>query len=210
MKRSEKLDLYKQYKSEYATPRDPLIIETKPAVYLAINGKGDPNGDEFARRMSALYGVAFTTKMTKKKEEGTDYVVCKLEGLWWSESAVGWNFLEVPRDQWKYKILIRTPEFIAESDLEAARIALAKKGKGELTDEVRLEVIDEGLVVQALHVGPYADETPLIRRMHEAAGDQGLEFHGRHHEIYLSDPRRTAAEKLRTILRHPVRPSKAV
>ena len=156
-------------------------------------------------KVGAMYGSAFTVKMTSKFA-GRDYKVNQLEGLWWVAGAgEGRNFLHVPRDQWCWTLLIRTPDFITSADLDAARAALLAKGKGPETQEVRLEPLAEGLCVQMLHVGPYQDESRTIEALEAFAAEQGLVFHGRHHEVYLSDPRRVPPERLRTILRHPVR-----
>ena len=134
-----------------------------------------------------------------RKFAGQDYKVCHLEGLWW-------GFEEMERqDTWRWKLLIRVPDFISGGDLKAAAAALKKKGKGELPVEVRLETLKEGRCVQVLHTGPYSDEGSTMARMKAVAESNGLSFAGAHHEIYLSDPRRVVPEKLRTILRMPVK-----
>lgn len=195
MPTAAKLDLYKLHKDEYAAPRTPRLVTVKPAMYLTIAGQGEPGGELFQKQTGALYGMAFTVKMAKNFA-GQDYAVCKLEGLW---SKVGAS----KAMQWQ--VLIRLPDFIRADDLRAAADALVKKGKGDGVRDVRLEKIDEGQCVQVLHVGPYANEPETIARMEAFAREQGLGFHGLHHEIYLSDPRRVAPANLRTILRHPVR-----
>jgi hypothetical protein len=202
----QKLDLYKLHKAEYAAAKAPKIVMVGPATYLAIEGQGAPEGEQFQSRLPALYGAAFTIKMTRKFAGMGDYKVCALEGLWWCDGYPS-GFAQIPREQWRWKLLIRTPEFVAQGDLEQAREALRKKGKGAHVEELRLETIDEGQCVQILHVGPYSDEPASIRAMHELAAANGLSPHGRHHEIYLSDPRRVAPARLRTILRQPVRAS---
>jgi len=184
-----KLDLYQTYKAEYATPRRPVILRVAEATYLGIAGRGTPGGEAFQEAVGALYAVAFTTKMASKSA-GKDYAVCKLEGLW--------------KDQWSWRLLIRTPDFIGTPELEATRRNLAEKGKGPLIDQVELTPLNENLCVQMLHVGPYDREPETIRRMEDFAAGQGYRFNGLHHEIYLSDPRRVTPEKLRTILRMPV------
>jgi hypothetical protein len=139
-----------------------------------------------------------------RKLAGQDYAVCKLEGLWWGKKSGG-DFLAEPQSQWNWQLLIRVPDFIAGSDLETTAAGLIKKGKSHLVLEVGLQTIDEGLCVQMLHVGAYSEEKQSIERMHAFATAEGLKYHGEHHEIYLSDPRKVAPEKLRTILRQPVR-----
>ncbi|HXP60421.1 MAG TPA: GyrI-like domain-containing protein [Dongiaceae bacterium] len=199
----EKIDLYKQHKNEYAAPGKPVLVEIKPAVYLAISGQGAPGGDQFTASIGALYGAAFTIKMTRKFAGRQDYGICKLEGQWWSDS--GPDLSKAPKDQWRWNLLIRTPRFVTGEDLRKAVDVLLKRGKGEEVKQVRLETLAEGTCVQMLHVGPYDQECVTIARMKEFAENNQLEFHGRHHEVYLSDPRRVPPERLKTILRCPVR-----
>jgi hypothetical protein len=132
------------------------------------------------------------------------YTVSKLEGLWWTELA-GREFLETPREKWNWKLMIRTPPFITEKEVAGAKAKLLAKGKPREIAGVNLETLEEGQCVQVLHLGPYEAESATIARTREAAGKKGLKFHGLHHEIYLSDPRRVAPAKLRTILRRPVK-----
>lgn len=200
---TDKLDLYKLHKADYATPKKPILIDIQPAQYLMVEGRGGPEGECFHTAMQALYGAAFTIKMTRKFAGLGNYAVCKLEGLWWTDGNEQYDFEKVARDAWRWKLLIRTPDFITQDDLDKAKEALSKKGKG--AEGVMLETLKEGRCVQMLHVGPYEKEGPTIIQMHEFAQAEGFSPHGRHHEIYLSDPRRVAPEKLRTILRHPVK-----
>jgi len=200
-----KLDLYRQHKAEYVMATKPVLIEVGPALYLAIEGRGDPNGEEFAARMGALYGAAFTIKMARKFAGLGDYKVCHLEGLWWTDRKTR-SFSDLPpRSEWQWKALIRVPEFISANDLKKAKAALAEKGKGPECGFVELETIREGLCVQMLHVGPYSDEPRTLAVMDEFMKAEGLAFRGPHHEIYFSDPCRVAPEKMKTLLRHPVR-----
>lgn len=194
----EKLDLYKTYKAEYVTPRKPALIRTKPAQYLAIEGTGAPGNARFQACIGALYGMAFTVKMTRKFAGKQDYAVCKLEAQYFGDLPV------VPKDDWKWKLMIRTPDFIGPKDLDAAVATLLKRGKSPEVKEVKLESINEGDCVQMLHVGPYENEKESISLMRQFAEAGGLKLTGPHHEIYLSDPRRVPAERLRTILRVPV------
>lgn len=196
-----KLDLYRRHKAEYVARKNPALVRVGPARYLSVNGRGDPNGPGFAAAVGALYDVAFTIKMAKKAAK-TDYVVAKLEGLWWGGRR-GKLLIDSPRNTWRWKILIRVPPFVTASDLARARRELVRRGKSGGT--VRLESLREGRVVQLLHVGPYDREHASLGRMEEFARSQRVRFTGRHHEIYLSDPRRVAPAKLRTILRRPVR-----
>jgi len=202
MPAAKKLDLYKEHKAEYVTPKKPVLIDVKPAKYLTITGKGAPGGAEFQRCIGALYGAAFTIKMTKKFA-GQDYTVCHLEGQWWGDQGAG-GFSAIPPESWNWRLMIRVPDFLKSADLKAATKQLKEKGKGDEVSNVKLETIKEGKCVQMLHVGPYGEEGKTISQMMEHAHAQGLGFSGRHHEIYLSDPRRVPAARLRTILRHPV------
>jgi hypothetical protein len=196
-----KLDLYRRYKGEYVTPRNPALVRVGPARYLSVSGRGDPNGPGFGAAVGALYGVAFTIKMAKKAAK-RDYVVAKLEGLWWGEKR-GKLLIDSPRSTWRWKVLIRVPTFVTASDVARAKRELVRRGKSGGT--ARLESLREGRVVQLLHVGPYDREHESLGRMEEFARAQGVRLAGRHHEIYLSDPRRIAPARLRTILRRPVR-----
>ncbi len=198
-----KLDLYKLHKDEYITPQTPTLVKCKSGKYLTIDGQGAPGGEVFTERLGLLYAVAFTIKM-EKKFAGQDYKVCGLEGLWWGPQG-GADFLTEPRETWCWKLILRVPDFITAQDLKAAIAAVKEKGKGDEAGDVRLEKINEGLCLQALHVGPYATEMHTLARMRAFARENGLCFHGQHHEIYLSDPRRAAPEKMRTILRLPIK-----
>lgn len=193
----EKIDFYKTHKSEYVQPKNPVLIKVSPARYLAIEGQGKPGGPQFQAQIGALYGAAYTIKMTKKFAGEGDFKVCALEGLYW-------DFDSPSRMRWK--LLIRVPEFVQQRDLKAALAKLKEKGKAdEETAKLRLETLREGKTVQALHVGPYNAEKETIERMQTFAAGQGLELHGHHHEIYISDPRRVPPERLKTILRQPVK-----
>lgn len=190
----EKLDLYREHRDEYVAPRDPTLVDVGRARYLAITGRGRPGGPEFASAAGALYTVSFTIKMASKAA-GSDYAVSKLEGVWWKEGT---------SVEWRWQLLIRVPEFITKKHLADAVAKLMERDDDEMVPRVTLETLDEGKCVQVLHIGPYTAEQPTIARMRAFAKQQGLAFRGRHHEIYLSDPRRVEEEKLRTILRQPV------
>ena len=195
---SAKLDLFKSLKAEYATPASPAFITTTPGQYLQVEGSGNPGGDAFTEAVGALYAVAYTTKMRHKKETGTDYTVAKLEAVW--------PKIPSTRDSsdWQWQLMIRVPEFIGESDLSAAIEALISKKKPESVRTVNLINFHEGDCVQMLHIGPYEDEPETCDLMAAHAAEQGFTITGRHHEIYLSDPRRVEPARLKTILRRPV------
>ena len=199
-----KLDLYKKHRAEYVAPRKPTLVTIGPARYLTAEGRGAPAGAAFQAAVGALYAVAFTIKMTRKAAEKGDYKVAALEGLWWGPDRRAPFSVKSPKD-WHWKVLIRTPVFVTAADLTRAKKALLAKGKvGEIA-KVKLATIREGRCVQMLHVGGYDKEPATIEAMLAFAADQDLAFRGVHHEIYLSDPRRTPPARLRTILRHQVR-----
>lgn len=189
------------FKDEYKATRKPRLMTFKPSTYLSIDGQGEPGGEAFSDRIGALYGMAWTVKMTRKFGGKQDYTVGKLEAQWWADTP---NFADSPKDQWRWKLMIRTPEFVKKAELKKAVDVLLKRGKSAAVKDVRLETLREGRCVQMLHVGPYEREPETIAIMKAFAEAEGLAFNGRHHEIYLSDPRRVAPEKLKTILRHPV------
>ncbi|MCI0575648.1 MAG: GyrI-like domain-containing protein [Chloroflexi bacterium] len=172
-----------------------------------IDGKGDPNtSQEYVAALAALYAVAYTLKFMSKQELGRDYGVPPLEGLWWASDMSVFAPDQTDRDAWQWTMMIMTPEWIRlEQFAGAVEAARRKKSPPEL-DHVRLETFHEGLSVQILHVGPYSVEGPTIARLHgEYLPQHGLVENGKHHEVYLGDPRRTAPEKLKTVLRQPVR-----
>jgi hypothetical protein len=194
-----KLDLYKLHKAEYLAPREPVLVRTKPAQYLAIAGQGAPGGPRFTACIGALYGAAFTIKMTRKFAGKGDYAVCKLEGQWFFDGQPD----TTSKEAWKWELMIRTPDFISQNDLKTAVATLLKRGKSREIEEVTLETIAEGVCVQMLHVGPYEKECETIALMRTFAQANGLKLSGPHHEIYLSDPRRVPPDRLKTILRQP-------
>ena len=202
MPTAPKLDLYKVHKAEYVTPKKPVLIQTKPAKYLTVTGQGAPRGEAFQKCVGALYAVAFTLKMAKKFA-GKDYKVCHLEGLWWGEKE-NEDFASQPPETWNWTLIIRVPDFIGPKDLKDTIARLKEKGKPPEVANVKLETLDEGQCVQMLHLGPYSKEAETISQMIALAGEKRLSCRGRHHEIYLSDPRRVPPERLRTILRLPV------
>jgi hypothetical protein len=204
MSNTEKIDLFKLHKDQYIAPKKPQLVEIHKAKYLAVSGRGEPGGEEFATKIGALYGVAYTTKMTRKFAGKQDYTICKLECQWWLDGERK-DFATTDPKQWNFKFLIRTPDFVRDNELDTAVETLLKKGKEPQVRQVKFESFAEDLCVQMLHLGPYEKEPETILLMEAFAGQQDMEFHGRHHEIYISDPRRVPSERLKTILRHPVR-----
>jgi hypothetical protein len=204
MRAAGKLDLFKAYAADYIAPRRPTLVATRPGRYLTIAGAGDPDGVEFAQKVGALYAVAYTIRMGRKRL-GQDYKIAPLEGLWW---AAGRSAATKParRSAWRWKLLIRVPDFVRARCVTLAARMLLAKGSARVVTAVRLERIAEGPCIQMLHVGPYAAEEATVEAMRRFAKANALRLSGRHHEIYLSDPRRVKPAKLRTILRLPVAP----
>jgi hypothetical protein len=196
---ADKVDLKKSLDSYQARRGQFRIVEVPERQYLMVDGHGDPNSSPaFTEAVEALYPVAYTLKFTSKRDLGRDYVVPPLEGLWWAQDMEAFT---VARDksQWDWTLLLLVPDWIGGDLVDGA---IAKFGT-----KVRLEALSEGRCVQTVHVGTFDAEAPVLAQMHdEFIPDNGLRRVGTHHEIYLSDFRRTAPEKQRTILRQPVAP----
>ena len=198
----DKLD-FKDDTELYRPPSDHFVeVEVPEFSFLMIDGEGAPEGAAYQSAMEALYSLSYGIKFASKVRLRRDYVVSPLEGLWWTD-APG-NFAGTPRGQWRWSALIRQPDWIGVSLVEECRArALPKVPRAA---EVRFGRWREGRSVQIMHVGSYADEAPTIALLHqEYLPQHGLIENGRHHEIYLGDPRRTAPERLRTVIRQPVR-----
>lgn len=202
---SDKVDFKKTLDGFRAKRGDFRVLDVPDTRYLMVDGHGDPNSSaEYAEALAALYPVAYKLKFASKRELGRDYVVPPLEGLWWADNM---DFFTVARDksQWRWTMMLMVPEWVTEHMFEAAVARVRTKNEPACLNDVRFEWLSEGLCVQTLHLGSYDDEGPVLERLHrEFAPAHGLRLVGRHHEIYLSDPRRVAPEKLRTILRQPV------
>lgn len=203
---TKKVDFKKTLDSYQAKRAEFRVLEIPETQYLMIDGEGDPNtAPEYVAALEALYPLAYKLKFASKKERGRDYVVPPLEGLWWADDMEVFTGAR-DKSQWKWTMMVMVPEWLGESDFTAAveRVSGAKVPPRRLAD-VRYETLTEGLSVQTLHVGPYDAEGPLLQRMHdEFIPAQGLRMTGKHHEVYFGDPRRTAPDKLRTLLRQPV------
>jgi hypothetical protein len=199
------LDLTKTHKALFSpTPKAPVIVEVPAFNYLMLDGTGNPNtSPAYASAVEALYHFSYTLKFAIKKAGGVDYKVMPLEGLWWVEDMA--DFSIERKDDWLWTMMILQPEPVTVDWVVKTRAQLlAKKDSSPLVGQVRFESYAEGACVQIMHIGPYADEGPNIARMHAFAHEQGCHLRGKHHEIYLSDPRRAAPEKLKTVLRQPV------
>jgi hypothetical protein len=201
----EKLDLKKQWKQLYGAKAGAIAaVDVPPLTYLMVDGVGDPNTSKaFAEAVEALYSLSYTLKFTLKKgPRAIDYGVMPLEGLWWADDPRA--FFEADKSAWKWTAMIVQPDVIARAEVDAAFAEARRKKNPAALDRVRFETLVEGPSAQVLYLGPFSGEGPTIQRIHDFIHAAGKELRGKHHEIYLSDPRRTEPEKLKTILRQPM------
>ena len=205
------LDLVKTLHPLYKPPAGRcVIVEVPELAFLMVDGTGDPNSSqEFENAIQALYSAAYTLKFTfKKTDPEREFKVAPLEGLWWTDDlAPSMDDLQRDREAWHWTLMIPVPDSVTADDVRRALEQAARKRELPSAPLLRLERFEEGLAAQTLYVGPYSEEAPTIERLHAFVTEQGYELRGRHHEIYLGDPRRAAPEKLKTIVRHPVRPA---
>lgn len=206
----QKLDLTKQHKAYYRATNQPELLEIEAAHFLSITGKGDPSEQQYANKLKALYATAYTLKFMYKAM-AKDFVVAKLEGLWsfdeqrYQDISITNAPSLIPRSEWNYRMMIRMPEFVSQEQLDqAVRNVIAKK-QIDMANEVELFTLNEGKVVQILHVGPFATEPETLIKLQDFCIKEGLQKNGLHQEIYLSDFNKTAPDQLRTILREPVK-----
>jgi len=199
-----KIDFKKELKHLYRpSSRKISVVDVPPMQFLMIYGQGDPNtAPAYAAAIEMLYSVSYALKFASKKQLARDYGVMPLEGLWWAEDMT--SFSVDNKDAWLWTTMIMQPDWIDAAMVEAAKEAAGRKKNLPALPKLRLETFHEGLAVQILYIGPYADEAPTIARLHAYIVENGYQTAGKHHEIYLSDPRRTAPEKLKTIIRQPV------
>ncbi|MFX0107918.1 MAG: GyrI-like domain-containing protein [Candidatus Hodarchaeota archaeon] len=201
----EKVDHKKVFKELYKpSAKMPSILDVPEMNFIMVDGRGDPNtAQEYTDAMAALYPVAYTLKFKLKKEKIADFIVMPLEGLWWIEGKE--TFYDTNKDEWSWTSMIMQPSEITTDAVGEAIEEVQEKRDPPSLSKLRFEAYHEGLSVQIMHIGPWAEEAPTIKRMHKFAEDQGYSLRGKHHEIYLSDPRRTAPEKLKTVIRQPIR-----
>ena len=205
-------DFKKEYKEFYMPKRTPSIVTVSKMNFIAVRGSGNPNEEdgEYKKAIGLLYGIAFTIKMSKKGDHQIDgyfdYVVPPLEGFWWQDGVIGIDYTN--KDSFQWISVIRLPDFVTKDDFDwAVKEAAAKKK--QVFSKVEFLTYDEGLCVQCMHVGSYDDEPATVAHMHEFLEQEGYELDitdkRLHHEIYLSDARRVLPEKLRTVIRHPIK-----
>ena len=206
-------DFKKEYKEFYMPPKKPMIITVPKMNYIAVRGKGDPNDEEgeYKKSIGLLYGIAFTIKMSKMGDHRIDgyfdYVVPPLEGFWSQEGIE--NGIDYSRkSDLKFISVIRLPDFVTKAEFDWAVSEAERKKKSDFS-AVEFLTVDEGLCVQCMHIGSYDDEPKTVEMMHELMSAEGyrLDLSGErlHHEIYLSDPRKCMPERLKTVIRHPVK-----
>jgi hypothetical protein len=200
----EKVDFKKFYSELYNPPRQPVLVDVPEMGFLMVNGTGDPNTAlAYREALEVLYAIAYSIKFALKKSGGSpEFFVPPLEGLWWSDDME--DFLLQRKDKWSWTAMIMQPETVTEAVFRQALAETEKKKALPALDKIRLERFQEGLSAQVLHLGSYAAEAPTIEQLHSFIRAQGHQLRGKHHEIYLGDPRKTAPEKLRTVIRQPV------
>lgn len=205
-------DYKKEYKEFYLPKKKPEIVAVPPMNYIAVRGIGDPNQEdgEYKKAIGLLYAIAFTIKMSNRSGHQIDgyfdYVVPPLEGFWWQEGIAGFDYTR--KELFHWISVIRLPDFVTRQDFDWA-VAEATVKKKQSFSQVEFITVEEGLCVQMLHIGPYDDEPGSVALMDEMIAAKGYanDFSDTrlHHEIYLSDARRTAPEKLKTVIRHPIK-----
>ena len=201
----EKIDFRKHFADFYSVPKNKIVIVDVPEMnYLAVDGIGDPNiSKPFQEAIEALFSLSYTLKTSIKSGSlGIDYGVMPLEGQWWMDDMK--DFSMDRKDEWKWSAMIMQPDFITNDMVDKSKKDLSGKKNLAALHLVRLENFFDGLCAQILHIGPYSEEPPTITKLHNYIHENGYELTGRHREIYLNDMRRTAPEKLKTIIRQPI------
>jgi hypothetical protein len=200
----DKIDFKKDLKHLYLpSSKTFTIVDVPPMNFLMVDGHGDPNtSPQFQEIFNALYTMAYTIKFALKPQ-GIEFVIPPVEGLWWMEGRDDIDL--TTKDNWDWRLMIMQPEAVTMEVFERARAEAARKKDLPMLAKLRFETYHEGLSAQILYFGPYADEGPTIIRLHAFIAENGCVLEGKHHEIYLGDPRRTAPEKLRTVIRQPMR-----
>ncbi len=199
-----KIDFKRELRGLYASPRKPTAVEVPEMAFLMVDGHGDPNTSaQYRDAVSALFSVSYAAQFALKRAGVIDYGVMPLEGLWWVPDMA--TFSTEDKSEWDWTMMIMQPDEVTEAVLAEAKANAAAKRSLHAIDRLRLERFAEGLAAQVLHVGPYSAEGPTITALHEFISEQGRELAGKHHEIYLGDPARSAPDTLKTIIRQPMR-----
>lgn len=199
----KKIDFKKEFKQLYSPPKGKISIVDVPVMnFLMVDGVGYPVGNPaYEQALEALYGISYGLKFVSKAQ-GKDYVVTPLEGLWWMEDVSGFSMER--KDEWEWTMMIMQPEWVTRNMVDAVLTDMAQKKDLIVLEDLRFEAYHEGLSAQTFYVGPYSEEGPTIASMHAHIEAEGYLLRGKHHEIYLSDARKTAPEKVKTVIRQPI------
>jgi hypothetical protein len=199
-----KVDFKRELGEFYTARRSPAVVEVPELAFVMIDGHGDPDtSGEYRDAVSALFSVSYAARFALKRAGVIDFGVMPLEGLWWAADMSA--FSSGDKSAWEWTMLIMQPDEVTADVLADAKVRAAAKAPAAALERLRLERFAEGLAAQVLHLGPYSAEGPVIASLHAFIAGQGRELAGKHHEIYLGDPRRSAPEKLKTIIRQPMR-----
>lgn len=199
----KKIDLKKELKHLYNPSKEIALVDVPEMNFLMIDGTGDPNtSQDYKDAIESLYAVSYTLKFMVKEEKAVDYVVMPLEGLWWTEPMS--QFTMENKDMWQWTAMIMQPEYVTEELFNRAVEQVQIKKNLPSLSKIKFKSLYEGLSTQLMYIGPYSAEGPTIEKLHNFIEENGYELRGKHHEIYLSDPRRSAPEKLKTVIRQPV------
>jgi hypothetical protein len=200
----DKIDFKKQLAEFYAPGAKAVQIVDVPKMnFVMVDGNGSPEQGEYMEAIETLYSISYTLKFMVKKETAMDYGVMPLEGLWWAKDMA--DFIKGNKDNWQWTALIMQPEYVTDVLFHLAVDKVKADKNPPALQRARFESFLEGLSAQIMYSGPYSQEGPTISRIHEFIAENGYQLHGKHHEIYLGDPRRTRPEKLKTIIRQPMR-----
>jgi len=201
-----KVDLRKELKHLYApSAKEVLAVNVPKMNFLMIYGMGDPNNSqEYKDAVEALFSLSYAIKFMMKKEKSIDYAVMPLEGLWWIDDMT--RFSVENKNEWKWTSMIMQPEHVTKEIVNEALDETRKKKNLPALSKIRFEAFSEGPSAQIMHIGPFSAEGPTIEKIHNFIKKQGYKLSGKHHEIYLSDPRKSAPEKMKTVLRQPMSP----
>jgi hypothetical protein len=199
-----KIDLRKELRNLYnPSAKEITIVEVPKKSFIMVDGMGDPNTSrDYSSSIETLYSLSYTIKFIFKKEKEIDYPVMPLEGLWWMEDMSKFNMEN--KDSWLWTSMIMQPDFVSREIYERAYEHVKIKKNLPALSKVRFEVFDEGLASQIMHIGPYAAEASTIEKLHKFIKDHGYKMRGKHHEIYLSDSRKSSPEKMKTVIRQPI------
>lgn len=205
----KRVDFKRELKKIYfPAPRDPEFVKVPGMNFLMIDGKGDPTkSDAYQAAVDSLYAVSYALKFSiKYSPQRLDYAILPLESLWWAEDMSA--FSQGNRDEWLWTAMIRQPELISREMVTEMMVDVREKKNPPALDKMRFQSLKEGQCAQILHLGPYSAERLTIEKLHQFIEENNYDFGGKHHEIYLNDPRRTAPESLKTVIRQPVAPRK--